>query len=339
MHRSPLDSEAAHAPPARHECGDGVRPDDRPAAGTDAGRRVRRSPGCGAMVARTARRTLASARPGPGAGRAVRPAPTGCGLDPPAAVDPGAAFLATAATLVGHDVITLPAALDEAIWSVGVTLALGVSDAATLGRSSTWSVAVRAALRPCRVRSGVRRVCRYRRCGRRRSRAGPTAHGVRAVGATPADCQASLPAVWGTGTRHAGPGRSMMRLTRRRPTGWFAVASVLAVLAGLLTMRAAAAHTPMDTVLVAASQPECGHPARSSRHSGHPGAVPAAGVLPGMRRSFDEIQGRTLAVPVAAGEPLTDAALGGAPGVGPEPLRMASGRCRCRWRRPAPRRR
>jgi hypothetical protein len=55
-------------------------------------------------------------------------------LTRPAAVDPGAAFLATAARLVGHDVIMLPAALDEAIWSVGVTLALGVSDAATLGR-------------------------------------------------------------------------------------------------------------------------------------------------------------------------------------------------------------
>ena len=72
----------AHAPLVRHECGDGVRPDDRPAAGTDARRRVRRSPGCGAMVARTARRTLASAQPGPGSGRVVRPPSTRCGLDP-----------------------------------------------------------------------------------------------------------------------------------------------------------------------------------------------------------------------------------------------------------------
>ena len=55
-------------------------------------------------------------------------------LTRPAAVDPGAACLATVATLVGHDVITLPAALDEAIWSVGVCLALGLSDAVTLGR-------------------------------------------------------------------------------------------------------------------------------------------------------------------------------------------------------------
>jgi hypothetical protein len=55
-------------------------------------------------------------------------------LTRPATVDPGAAFLATAATLVGHDVIMLPAVLDEAIWSVGVTLAIGVSDAATLAR-------------------------------------------------------------------------------------------------------------------------------------------------------------------------------------------------------------
>ena len=111
-----------------------------------------------------------------------------------------------------------------------------------------------------------------------------------------------------------------MRLTRRRPTGWFAVASVLAVVAGLLTMRAAATHTPMDTVLVAASNLSAGTRLERIDTTVTPVRVPAAGVLPGMRRSFDEIEGRTLAVPVAAGEPLTDAALGGAPGVGPEPL-------------------
>jgi Flp pilus assembly protein CpaB len=111
-----------------------------------------------------------------------------------------------------------------------------------------------------------------------------------------------------------------MRLTRRRPTGWFAVASVLAVLAALLTMRAAATHTPMDTVLVAATDLSVGTRLDRAGTAVTPVRVPAAGVLPGMRRSLDEIQGRTIAVPVAAGEPLTDAALGGAPGVSPEPL-------------------
>lgn len=112
-----------------------------------------------------------------------------------------------------------------------------------------------------------------------------------------------------------------MRLTRRRPTGWFAVASALAVLAGLLTMRVAAAHTPMDTVLVAASNLSVGTRLDRADALVTPVRVPAAGVLPGMRRSFDEVQGRTVAVPLSAGEPVTDAALGGAPGLNPEPLR------------------
>lgn len=112
----------------------------------------------------------------------------------------------------------------------------------------------------------------------------------------------------------------MKHLTRRRPTGWFAVASVLAGLAGLLTMRAAATHTPMDTVLVAATNLSVGTRLDRADTTVQLVRVPAAGVLSGMRRSFDEIRGRTIAVPIAAGEPLTDAALGGALGVSPEPL-------------------
>jgi Flp pilus assembly protein CpaB len=111
------------------------------------------------------------------------------------------------------------------------------------------------------------------------------------------------------------------RVLRRRPTGWFAAAAVLAAMAGLLTMRAAATHTAMDTVLVAAT--DLGVGTRLDQVESVVAAVqiPAAGVLPGMRRTFDEVRGRTVAVPVGAGEPLTEAALGGSPGVGPEPLR------------------
>jgi Flp pilus assembly protein CpaB len=114
----------------------------------------------------------------------------------------------------------------------------------------------------------------------------------------------------------------MRRFLKRRPTGWFAAATVLAILAGLLTMRAAATHTPTDTVVVATvnlgvgtrlDQPE---PALAIVN------VPAGGVLPGMLRTFDDLRGRTLAVPIRAGEPVTDGALGGAPGVAPEPLRQ-----------------
>ncbi len=52
----------------------------------------------------------------------------------PASADPGAACLATTAAVAGHDVIALPAALDEAVWSVGVTLGLVACAGETLGR-------------------------------------------------------------------------------------------------------------------------------------------------------------------------------------------------------------
>ena len=49
-------------------------------------------------------------------------------------------------------------------------------------------------------------------------------------------------------------------------------------------------------------------------------AIPAAGVLPGMLLDADEARGRRTVAPVSAGEPLTQAALGGSPGIGPAPL-------------------
>lgn len=52
----------------------------------------------------------------------------------PASADPGAACLATIAAVVGHEVITLPTAMDEALWSVGVTFSLAGCAGDTLGR-------------------------------------------------------------------------------------------------------------------------------------------------------------------------------------------------------------
>ncbi len=51
-----------------------------------------------------------------------------------------------------------------------------------------------------------------------------------------------------------------------------------------------------------------------------PAPVPAGLDLTGLLRSADEALGRRTAAPVAAGEPLTQAALGGAPGAGAAPL-------------------
>lgn len=112
----------------------------------------------------------------------------------------------------------------------------------------------------------------------------------------------------------------MGRRLRRRPTVWFALAAVLALAAGLITMRAAAVDPPTAAVVVAAEPLPVG-----TRLDDPPTAlalarVPAAGVLPGMARSFDDVRGRTVAVPISAGEPLTQGALGGTPGLAPEPL-------------------
>ena len=62
-----------------------------------------------------------------------------------------------------------------------------------------------------------------------------------------------------------------------------------------------------------------------------PAPVPAGLALPGLLASAEEAVGRRTAAPVAAGEPLTQAALGGAPGRRRGPAR----RRRARRRRPA----
>jgi hypothetical protein len=53
----------------------------------------------------------------------------------PGRVDPGGAFLAVAARLVGHEVVWLPEAMDEAVWSVGVALSFAGRDLATTDRA------------------------------------------------------------------------------------------------------------------------------------------------------------------------------------------------------------
>jgi Flp pilus assembly protein CpaB len=110
------------------------------------------------------------------------------------------------------------------------------------------------------------------------------------------------------------------RRLRRRPSAWFAAAGVLALGAGILTLRAAAVDTPMVPVVVAAEPIAVG--VRLDAPEGLLMLTPvhAGAVLPGMARTLDEVRGRTVAVPIAAGEPVTQAALGGLPGLAPPPL-------------------
>ena len=107
---------------------------------------------------------------------------------------------------------------------------------------------------------------------------------------------------------------------RRRPTAWFAIAAVLAVAAALITMRAAAVDTPSGVVVVAAEPIAVGTRLDDPESVLTLTRVAATAVLPGMARSFDEVRGRTVAVPISGGEPVTQAGLGGVPGLAPEPL-------------------
>lgn len=116
------------------------------------------------------------------------------------------------------------------------------------------------------------------------------------------------------------PARGAGRRTGRG-VGWLLAAGVLAVLAVVLTGRAAAGRPSRDAVLVARLPLAAG----TDIAGGSGGLlvlapVPEGLTLSGLVRDPAEIADRPLAVPLAPGEPLTQAALGGAPGSGPAPL-------------------
>lgn len=106
-----------------------------------------------------------------------------------------------------------------------------------------------------------------------------------------------------------------------RGVGWLAAAAALAVVAVVLTGRAATGRPSRDAVLVAQVPLTAG-----TDLAGEIGRllvlapVPEGLTLTGLVRDPAEIADRPLVVPLAPGEPLTQAALGGAPGSGPVPL-------------------
>jgi Flp pilus assembly protein CpaB len=101
-----------------------------------------------------------------------------------------------------------------------------------------------------------------------------------------------------------------------------ALAGAAGLLAVLLTLRAAAQPDGGGWVLVARAPLPPGLLVDEAVASEAlvPAPVPAGLELAGLLRSADEALGRRTAAPVAAGEPLTQAALGGAPGAGAAPL-------------------
>jgi Flp pilus assembly protein CpaB len=114
----------------------------------------------------------------------------------------------------------------------------------------------------------------------------------------------------------------MIRGRRRRGALWLALAGAAGLLAVLLTLRAAGQSPAEGSVLVARAPlpPGLLIDDAVAAEALAPVPVPAGLELSGLLRSSDEALGRRTAVPVAAGEPLTQAALGGAPGTGAAPL-------------------
>lgn len=113
----------------------------------------------------------------------------------------------------------------------------------------------------------------------------------------------------------------MIRRLRRRPAGlWFAVAAILTVLAVLTTVRASARSVPTTVVLVAGENLAFGASGDRLDAGVREQAVPRDAALPGVLRTRSELVGRIVAVPVAVGEPITQASLGGNPTIAPLPL-------------------
>lgn len=110
----------------------------------------------------------------------------------------------------------------------------------------------------------------------------------------------------------------ILRRLRRRPSAWFVAAIVLALIAAVTTLRAAA-RGPVVDILVAADDIAAGTPVGSAPLVARSVPAPTA-ELAGLIRQSDEIQGRRFAVAVGAGEPITQAGLGGDPEIAPRAL-------------------
>lgn len=111
-------------------------------------------------------------------------------------------------------------------------------------------------------------------------------------------------------------------MSRRRRGGLLIVlAGALGLVAAFISLGAGSAAPPA-TVVVARAPLGTGLLIDEATAAAALAAVevPASAALPGMLGAPGDAVGRRVAAPVAAGEPLTQAALGGTPGVGPGPL-------------------
>ena len=114
----------------------------------------------------------------------------------------------------------------------------------------------------------------------------------------------------------------MSRRGIRRPLVWFALAGALVVLAALMVMRSASASQGTGRVVVARVVIPAGTLLDEDVASRALALAPVPDGL-GLRglvvRASGAVGRRTVA-PLGPGEPVTEAVLGGSPGVGPAPL-------------------
>ncbi|MGD9696826.1 MAG: RcpC/CpaB family pilus assembly protein [Thermoleophilia bacterium] len=108
----------------------------------------------------------------------------------------------------------------------------------------------------------------------------------------------------------------------RRGGLWMALAGLAGVIAVVVTLRSGGSSEPTGRVLVAGTALPAGLllDADAVAEVLVPAPVPADLGLPGLIRDPAEAVGRRVAAPIAAGEPVTQAVLGGAPDSAPRPL-------------------
>jgi Flp pilus assembly protein CpaB len=112
------------------------------------------------------------------------------------------------------------------------------------------------------------------------------------------------------------------RVLRRRPALWFGVGGVLLVLTAFVVLRSARGAESGGRVVVARTVIPAG---TLLDDEGASAALALANVpdgldLRGLVTSAAGVVGRRTVAPLGPGEPVTEAVLGGSPGVGPAPL-------------------
>jgi Flp pilus assembly protein CpaB len=112
------------------------------------------------------------------------------------------------------------------------------------------------------------------------------------------------------------------RIAGRRAGLWLVLAGLAGLVAAVVTLRAAAQPADAGRIVVARAALPPGLLIDETTAASALAVVPVPDdlALDGVLTDPASASGRRVAVPVAPGEPVTQAALGGAPGIGPAPL-------------------